>query len=181
MRQIFQRFSPLTEKILLEAQIISEKYNRQIFSDCIILALVSDIRSLSGDILKQYGATIEKLSTTYLSKSFAKSLKNNRFINSNQPGPNPELKDILQSAAKIAFHNKSVFLEPEHILLAILSEGESPGVYLLEQSGIDSLPILLQIKEFIFGISDANFIDDQIMSELFENDKNSFPKEPITL
>ena len=181
MRQIFQRFSPLTEKILLEAQIISEKYNRQIFSDCIILALVSDIRSLSGDILKQHGATIEKLSKTYLSESFAKSLKNNRFINSNQPGPNPELKDILQSAAKIAFQNKSVFLEPEHILLAILSEGESPGVYLLEQSGIDSLPILLQIKEFIFGISDANFIDDQIMSELFENDKNSFPKEPITL
>ena len=70
MRQIFQRFSPRTEKILIQAQIISEKYNRQTKSDCIILALMSDIQTISGDLLKQHGATKDKLINVYLSDNF---------------------------------------------------------------------------------------------------------------
>lgn len=153
MKSIIGRFSANCRQILVEAQKLAESNKIELKTDCIILAFFSEIKTWSRDFLINNNITKE-----LLFKNFTDLLNNSKSRNSE---PN-EIVKILQDSAQNAFKFRADIVEPEHILLAIISDQNSTGFKLLNASQINTLKIKDQLFEFLVGIAELTNIEDEV-------------------
>lgn len=127
--EIFHKFSPHTRKILISAQKIAKNSNSQISSEHILLALAITSGTLSYSILQEHMISLDQI----------------RLIISLQPKANlinkitlsEDAKEILQKSALYAKEFGHEKIDPEHLLMAIVTS-ESSGAYkIISKIGTD--------------------------------------------
>ena len=127
---ITQFFSERTKEALQRsAEIAVEKGQRNIDSEHLLLALVKD-GDLIGRILKELDLDAKELQTYIEGQISQGEFKGNTI------GLTPRAKQILQLAFNEAQQLGHNYIGTEHLLLAIIREGEGLGAQILKKHGV---------------------------------------------
>ncbi len=127
---ITQFFSERTKEALQRsAEIAVEKGQRNIDSEHLLLALVRD-GDLIGRILKELDIDAKELQTYIEGQISQGEFKGNTI------GLTPRAKQILQLAFNEAQELGHNYIGTEHLLLAIIREGEGLGAQILKKHGV---------------------------------------------
>ena len=142
-----EKFSTNAQKAFREAQRISSRYGcTYIGSEHFLYGLLSASEGVAKTILNNAGVDLKRYAY-YLEKSVDKTC--------NIVGLTPRAKNMLMRAMEFAANSRSSFtISTEHLLLSILSVGDSLAVRILKQLGTDIDSMIEQLEEKIEPESD---------------------------
>ncbi|MBU2595752.1 ATP-dependent Clp protease ATP-binding subunit [Patescibacteria group bacterium] len=153
-----KRFSAEAKSILVASQKIALTLNQELNSNHILAALVSAKGTLSSDLLREEGMTLEKIKRALSpKKETIKSEKQRPTISSD----GAKTIKVAFGKAKKYSHSR---VGSEHLLLAIMADKDLEAYDLLKNLGID----LFSIKEKIVGLfKESNRIEklENMMAE----------------
>lgn len=143
---IFKKFSANTRKILVSSQKIAQNVNTAINSEHILLALAITPGTLAHLILQEHMISLDQIRLVI-------SLQANRNSRP-QRGLSEDAKEILKKSAVMAkkFHHHQI--DPEHLLLAIVSSENSLACQIISRIGSDPKTINEQINGLFEDIKD---------------------------
>ncbi|MDO4460437.1 MAG: Clp protease N-terminal domain-containing protein, partial [Clostridia bacterium] len=122
-------------------------------SEHIILGLVKEGSATAYKVLNSLGVTADKLSKLIeekIGKGFSTKLGVEAFT--------PRTKRIIQMAKTISANLGSSYIGTEHILLAILEDGESYAVRFLRMLGVDGKQISTELAKIL---NNAGFTEQE--------------------
>lgn len=143
------RFSDKSQKILrISHDIAAEMGYNYVGSEHMIAGILRDASTEASAALEAQGADYDDV-IAKISEYTAPTGK----VNLNQTLPlTPRSKAILEISFNEAKKAGSLLIEPEHILTAILREGQSVAIRILRDLGVDFNALV----RFMHGASDAN-------------------------
>jgi ATP-dependent Clp protease ATP-binding subunit ClpC len=101
-------------------------------SEHLLLGLMEETEGLGSQLLSQAGVTTEKIKD-----QLSKLISIGEPTDIEPRGLTPRTKRILEMSLMEASRLNTPYIDSEHILLAMLREGESIGVQVLRQLGVD--------------------------------------------
>lgn len=150
---IFKKFSSNSRKILISAQKISQNSGSNITSQHILLALAITPGTVAYSILHEHMVSLDQIRLVISLSSDKNALEKSVL----QKGLSNEAKKIIELAAQFAKDYYHFQVDPEHLLLAIVSAPESLGYEIILRIGSDPA----RIKKEITGLyDDIDEIDD---------------------
>jgi len=146
--EIFNKFSENSRKILISAQKIAQSVNSSINSQHILLALAITPGTLAHSILEEHMISLDQIRLV-ISLQGTKNKKDS-------PGLTLEGKRVLEKAVFLAkkYHHSQI--DPEHILLAIVSTEESLGYEIISRVGSNPTTIHDQVADLFRDIEDVD-------------------------
>jgi len=146
--EIFKKFSENSRKILISAQKIAQSVNSSINSQHLLLALAITPGTLAHSILQEHMISLDQIRLVIS----LQGIKNKQ----DSTGLSLEGKKVLEKAAFIAkkyYHNQ---IDPEHILLAIVSIQEALGFEIISRVGSDPDTIRDQVSDLFRDIEEVD-------------------------
>jgi ATP-dependent Clp protease ATP-binding subunit ClpC len=136
---LVQKFSSRSKEVIATAQGKAKELKSQyVESEHLLFALLSD-HEISNLLTKL------KAQIPVLQEETKKAFKTGN--NTKDPEPSPQVKKILSNAVSVSEKSKSEHVEPEHILLAVIEEGEGVGARVLTTAQIKKEDIEKAILE----------------------------------
>ncbi|RDY25453.1 ATP-dependent Clp protease ATP-binding subunit [Romboutsia weinsteinii] len=144
----FNRFTQRGKKAIDLGLDSAKKLGHKVVgSEHILLGLIREEEGIAAKVLKQLGLTEEYLEGKIIEiEGVGKDPTENITLS-------PRSKQILELSGMFANKLKTNYIGTEHILLAIVQEGEGIGVKILNNTGIDERVIVQSIIEMM-GISE---------------------------
>lgn len=185
--QVFKKFSPNTQKILISAQKIAQNINTTIGSEHILLALAITPGTLAHAILQEHMISLDQIRLV-----ISLGAHRSKFPKTGLSG---EAKAIIQKAALLAKQFQHYQIDPEHLLLAISSSEDSVGYQIISRIGAEPETISQQInglfedikeieskpflaKNFPFDFPPFNFLETASREAPPEAPATQQPSEP---
>jgi len=147
-KDIFKKFSESSRKILISAQKIAQSVNTSINSQHILLALAVSPGTLAYSILQEHMISLDQIRLVIS----LQGVKNKQ----DSAGLSLEGKKILEKAAFLAKKYRHNQIDPEHILLAIVSTEDSLGYEIISRVGSDPLVIREQVADLFADIEQVD-------------------------
>jgi ATP-dependent Clp protease ATP-binding subunit ClpC len=141
---VFKKFSLNTRKILISAQKIAQNINSNLGSEHILLALAITPGTLVHSIMQENMISLDQIRLVI-------SLTADR-TNPSKQGLSEEAKTIIKKAAILAKQFQHHQIDPEHLLLAIVSSQDSIAYQIILRIGADPEEIKLQINDLFEDI-----------------------------
>jgi len=160
---IFNRFSDNTRKILIQAQQLSAGMGKPLSSEHIVLSLSMSRGTLAYDILKENLITPDQI-RLIIGLQFSPTVKQSY-------GFNDEVRKILKKSILLAARYRYPSVDPEHLLLASLSDSTFHSYKTVQDTGIDPQLIIRQIED-LFG-------DLAEMDELIKQKSKEYTKANV--
>ena len=166
-----KNFTPRAKHVLILAQKEAEHFNHDyIGAEHLLLGIVALGEGVAVAALKAVGVNLQSLRLEVEKNTTpAGSTK--------QDGPppfTPVLKKILLMSANEAKSMNYNFIGTEHLLLAILREGQSTAAKVLRNMKVD----LEKIRKEVMRALDPNFIPDSGNDQQEPQEENSAPQQP---
>jgi len=187
VRKMMVRFSERTARVIKSAYDISGRNKVEyIGTEHLLYGIFSEGENLSFEILSSQGITKEALENA-LSQVTGKSLEeisvreNPSDINQIISLFTPRTKRVMEIAVLAAKNAASEIVEPEHLLTAIIREGENVGVNILSAMGSDINFLYSELmKQIKFNSLGKDNSDDKDINEINKNIKGIKNKEENT-
>jgi len=146
--EIFNKFSENSRKILISAQKIAQSVNSSINSQHILLALAITPGTLVHSILEEHMISLDQIRLV-ISLGGTKNKKAS-------PGLSLEGKRVLEKAVFLAkkYHHSQI--DPEHILLAIVSSEDALGYEIISRVGSNPTTIHDQVADLFRDIEEVD-------------------------
>ena len=157
---IFGRFTERAQIILVEAQQESQNFKHgYIGTEHVLLGILKE-NGYAGQLLISKGVTIDKvrkMTEDYLGFG-------DDEISTGEMLLTPRAKRLFDDSLEIARKYGNSFINPEHILLALINEGEGVAYTILTSCKVDFSSLKLELDKYIHGNE-------------FKENKKSTPKE----
>ena len=157
---IFGRFTERAQIILVEAQQESQNFKHgYIGTEHVLLGILKE-NGYAGQLLISKGVTIDKvrkMTEDYLGFG-------DDEISTGEMLLTPRAKRLYDDSLEIARKYGNSFINPEHILLALINEGEGVAYTILTSCKVDFSSLKLELDKYIHGNE-------------FKENKKSTPKE----
>jgi len=127
----FERFSENAKKVLTLAQDAAERQHKgYIGTEHILLGLLAEIDSVAGKALKELGVDEARLSRDIEAMGSSETGFSNQIV------PSSPVKTVIEISFEEARRDGTDYVGTEHMLLALLTEGEDTGAKLLMAQGV---------------------------------------------
>jgi ATP-dependent Clp protease ATP-binding subunit ClpC len=147
--------TPRARQAMIYARNEAVRFNHDyIGTEHVLLGIISLGQGVAVEVLKAMGVNLEKLRVEVEKSSGA----GGGTVTEGELPFSPRLKKILALAAKEAKSINFNFIGTEHLLLAILREGESVAARLLKNMGVD----MEMVREQILKALDPDFLPDDL-------------------
>jgi len=145
MKNIFGKFSPNLQKILITAERIAKEQNSIIDTEHLFLAILMIKGTLANDILSIYKISEgqAQLVAGLISKSISKNAPS---------GMSKDAKAATQLAVQFASKYKHQTVDTEHLLLGLISNKTFNSYDIVERIGISPKDIKIQIESVFLEI-----------------------------
>ncbi len=146
MKNVFGKFSPNLQKVLMTAERIAKEQNSIIDTEHLFLALLMIKGTLANDILSVYRVSEDQahLVAGLVSKRVARSAPN---------GMSKDAKAATQLGVQFAAKFKHRTVDAEHLLLALVSNKTFNSYSIIERIGINPVEIKTQIESVFSEIN----------------------------
>ena len=177
-KDIFKKFSPNARKVLISSQKIAANANSAINSQHILLALAVTPGTLVQAILQEHMISLDQIRLVI-------SLERRNTLEK-KGGISEEAKEIIEKATIIAHDFDHSQIDPEHLLLAIVSTNSSLGFEIISRIGADPLAIKEQLNNLFSEIENlqskplrprlhSDFLDSGFPTELPPQGEGGLP------
>ncbi len=139
-RDIFRRFSAQAKKVLTASQQVAESMSSAIGSEHLLIALAITPQTVAAELLKEYAITLEQIRLV---------LSLNDLWTRGNAGLSDEARAVLTAALRLAARYKHEQIEPEHILLAMVSSREARAYQVIARVGVDPNHIRRQLESIL--------------------------------
>ena len=149
-QDIFKKFSLNSRKVLVAAQKIAANANSAINSQHLLLALAITPGTLAQAILHEHMISLDQIRLVI-------SLERGASFQKNSPaggGLAEEAREIIEKAAFLAHDFGDTEIDPEHLLLAIVSTNTSLGSEIISRIGANPMVIKKQLESLFREIED---------------------------
>lgn len=144
MNSHFNSFTDFAKNAIILAQEEMQKLEeQQIQSQHLLLGLLRQPKSFSGQILKNFGVSYEN--AFRIAKEIKSTTKNNEEITNVLSG---FAQKSIEIATKTAFDLGHPMVDSEHLLHALMTQKDSGAIHILEAMMIQSEQILNHINDF---------------------------------
>ena len=144
---IFGRFTERAQVVLIEAQQESQSFKHgYIGTEHVLLGILKE-NGYAGQLLTNNGITIDKvkkMTEDYLGFGDDEILTGEMLLT-------PRAKRLFDDSLDIARKYGHSFINPEHILMALINEGEGVAFTILTSSKADSTLIKQELDKYISG------------------------------
>ncbi|OGV50468.1 MAG: NDP-hexose 4-ketoreductase [Lentisphaerae bacterium GWF2_44_16] len=160
-----KNFTPRAKNVLVLAQKEAERFNHDyVGTEHLLLGLIALGEGVAVSVLKSMGLNLDKLRLEVEKQSGVGGETKVHGV----PPFTPRLKKVIVLAAKEAKSMNYNFIGTEHLLLALLREGESVAALILRNMKID----VERVRKEVIKSLDPNYLPD---SEENMNFKSSMP------
>lgn len=135
MSQLSDLLSPATQAVLLAAQELADQRREHLSSAHVAKALFEVNETAAHDLLRSAGLTQLALPVATLK------------------GSDEEIPLLIEQAAQVAQSYRFSAIEPEHLLLVLVQQGNLAGHLLLQQAGSDLQFVQKKTNEWLYGLS----------------------------
>ncbi|MEG1311042.1 MAG: ATP-dependent Clp protease ATP-binding subunit [Peptostreptococcaceae bacterium] len=144
----FNRFTQGAKKAIDLSLESAQKLGHEVVgSEHILLGLLREKEGIAARVLLKLGLTHKKLEDKIIDiEGKVDSLPSDIILS-------PRTKQILELSGMFANKLKTNYIGTEHILLAIVQEGEGIGIKILNEEGIDEITIVQEIIDMM-GLDD---------------------------
>ncbi|MBI4175293.1 ATP-dependent Clp protease ATP-binding subunit [Candidatus Berkelbacteria bacterium] len=150
-QDIFRQFSAAAQTILTTSQQVAESMSSAIGSEHILIALVITPQTISFELLKEYGLSLEQIRLI---------LSLNELWNHEKTGMTLEAKTILKVAVQSAAEQHHDQIEPEHLLYALTLVKDTRAYQVIARLGLDPNHIHRQLASILQTSSDLKLVID---------------------
>ena len=144
---VFGRFTDRAQTVLIEAQQQSQTFKHgYIGTEHILLGILKE-NGYAGQILNDKGITIEKvekMTEDYLGYG-------DEIIASGEVLLTPRAKRVFDDSLEVARKSGQSFINPEHILIALLNEGEGVAFTILSVNKLDVVFVKQELGKYVIG------------------------------
>jgi len=134
MAMRFDRFTEKAQEALLAAQAVAKEYaHGQVDGEHLLLALLRQPDGIPAALLGRMGIGVGPLGTQ-VEQALARQPK---VYGPDEPALGPEVRRVLESAAREAERLKDEYVSTEHLLLGLAADGNTPAGRLLAAAGVD--------------------------------------------
>ncbi len=144
--QVFKKFSGNTRKILISASKIAQNTQANMGSEHILLALAITPGTLAHSILQEHMISLDQIRLVISLNNSQKKLV--------KPVFSDEAKEIIKKSAILAKDFQHHQIDPEHLLLAIVSIEDSRAYQIILRIGEDPEDIKIQINNLFEDINE---------------------------
>jgi ATP-dependent Clp protease ATP-binding subunit ClpB len=142
----FDKLTLKTQDAIARAQQVASEYgNQQIEPVHILQALLQDNDGLVSTILKKVGLNLKVVETSF--EHEIKKLPKVQGSGINQIYMSGSSQKILQQAMKVANELKDEYISTEHLLLALLKNGDDPAAKILAEMGLTEENVMKILQE----------------------------------
>jgi ATP-dependent Clp protease ATP-binding subunit ClpB len=142
----FDKLTLKTQDAIARAQQLASEYgNQQIEPVHILQALLQDNDGLVSTILKKVGLNLKVVETSF--EHEIKKLPKVQGSGINQIYMSGSSQKILQQAMKVANELKDEYISTEHLLLALLKNGDDPAAKILAEMGLTEENVMKILQE----------------------------------
>jgi ATP-dependent Clp protease ATP-binding subunit ClpC len=145
-KDIFKKFSLSSRKVLISSQKIAANSGTAISSQHILLALALTPGTLAQAILHEHMISLDQIRLII-------SLEKERLVKQKE-GLTAEAQAVIEKSAILAHEYGHAQIDPEHLLLAIVSLSNSLGAEIIARIGVDPALIKKQINNLFRDIQD---------------------------
>ncbi len=145
-KDIFKKFSLQSRKVLISSQKIAANSNTAISSQHILLALAVTPGTLAHAILHEHMISLDQIRLVI-------SLEKDKIVEQ-KDGLTAEAKAVIEKSAILAHEFGHAQIDPEHLLLAIVSNANSLGYEIISRIGADPEAIRNQVNNLFSDIKD---------------------------
>jgi ATP-dependent Clp protease ATP-binding subunit ClpC len=171
---IFGRFTERAQVVLIEAQQESQSFKHgYIGTEHVLLGILKE-NGYAGQLLTNNGITIDKvkkMTEDYLGFGDDEILTGEMLLT-------PRAKRLFDDSLDIARKYGHSFINPEHILMALINEGEGVAFTILTSSKADFTLIKQELDKYISGNELRD--NERILKEDFEKIKNEWRAHSCT-
>ena len=118
-------------------------------SEHLLLSLVSEENSIAARLLAAKGASTDKLRHAIIEIS---GLGTPSFVCA--ADMTPRLKKIIEGSAAASAESNARYIGTEHLLLALLGEGDAVAVRLLEAEGIPASELKKDVRDYLASVAE---------------------------
>lgn len=151
-KDIFEKFSEPTRSVLLSAQKIAENMGGGVDSEHLLIALAVTPGTLAYEILKEYMVSVDQIRLILSLRDIRPRVTKGLSI---------DAKKILKNAYRFAADYSHINVDPEHLLLAIVSDPSLLAYQIIAQIGVSPEHLRRQILNVFEDLSDMNKIGDE--------------------
>lgn len=157
-RDIFRRFSAQAKKVLTTSQQVAESMQSSIGSEHLLIALAITPQTIAAELLKEYAITLEQIRLV---------LSLNDLWTRGESGLSAEAQSILTATLKIAARYRYEQIEPEHLLLALVSARDARAYQVIARVGVDPNHVRRQLESML---ADSDNLEMIVEPDLDEGD-----------
>ncbi len=144
--QVFKNFSPNSRKILISAQKIAENVNRALSSEHILLALAITPGTIAHSILQENMISLDQIRLVISLQTRPATPRGEKLTD--------DARNIIKKGATLANKFRHHQVDPEHLLLAIITSEDSKAYQIILKIGSDTKDIKDQIDNLFSDIKD---------------------------
>ncbi|MGL6107818.1 ATP-dependent Clp protease ATP-binding subunit [Romboutsia sp.] len=160
----FNRFTPKAKKAIDFSLEAAQSFGHKVVgSEHILLGLAREKEGIAGKVLEKLGVTEKYIEDRIIEIEGKLDTPSLDIVLS------PRSKQILELSGMFANKLRTNYIGTEHILLAIVQEGEGIGIKILNYAGIDEKTIVQLIIDMIgledYTVSQENEVDNKSKSQ----------------
>ncbi|MBM2821140.1 MAG: ATPase domain protein, partial [Candidatus Berkelbacteria bacterium] len=145
-KDIFKKFSQNSRKALISSQKIAQNSSAALNSRHILLALAITPGTLAYSILQEHMISLDQIRLVI-------SLQRDTQV-TQKNGISSEAKQVIQQSAQIAKDLNHTQIDPEHLLMAIVSNPKSLGCEIISRIGADPQLIKKELNNIFLDIKE---------------------------
>lgn len=169
-KDIFDKFSETTRKVLVTSQRIAQSMGSGIDTEHILLALAATPGTLAHDVLKEYMVSVDQIRLVLSLRQLHSHVSS---------GISASAKKILKDAIKLAAKYRHVSVDSEHLLMALIADKNSLPYQIIAQIGVDPEQIKQQLEYIFKDLSEMDVLLHQqqgnIQEKRIEEEKEFTP------